>query len=645
MGERTVAAKSKEAAGAAPARGGSAGGGSASGAAAEAGAKTKGAKRTMEEKTAMGAKRAMRAKRAGWARILSAALAAALAAMLLAGCGGGGETGQTAATQAPATTAASAASTEGEAATAAADASEAPATEAPTTAGAAAATEPAAPAGEDSAQYPIVPEPITLKGMVVNKVMDSTRMVWDDAAKLTNVNFEFTSIPEDQVAAYMAAGDWPDLFVDALQATYLNDYGVMGGRFADYNELLQYMPNLRQTFADYPDALKAVTETNGAIYQLPCVQKAVTDVNVRVYYRKDNLANIGEEFPNTTEEFASLLKKLKDSSGTYPLELTERSFGTSGYPYFERWAFEAFGEMDVMDYEDAGDGATVVWNRWSDQYRRMLAYVSRLYSEGLLDPEFLTMDAELIVALAKEGKATFFEGAGQQLTAEDFPSGKVEVGVAAPLTSEFNPSKHALGANYVLGANLAINSASQHKVEIAKLLDTAYATSEVAPGSNFYSANWCYGPQGITWDWTNAERTEYSQIVPPEYGDITFSELQQKVLVFGNAGRADTWENAITSTPGNGQERQIGFRDNMLPYMGKSPFPTNYLKFTTEEQAVVDNLKPEIDAYVNEMRGKFITGLAGIDAEWDAYVSQLHAMGGDDVLAQYQAAYDRWNGK
>ena len=38
---------------------------------------------------------------------------------------------------------------------------------------------------------------------------------------------------------------------------------------------------------------------------------------------------------------------------------------------------------------------------------------------------------------------------------------------------------------------------------------------------------------------------------------------------------------------------------------------------------------------------KFITGERDL-AEWDDYVSQVQAMGLEQYLAIYQAAYDRW---
>jgi len=67
------------------------------------------------------------------------------------------------------------------------------------------------------------------------------------------------------------------------------------------------------------------------------------------------------------------------------------------------------------------------------------------------------------------------------------------------------------------------------------------------------------------------------------------------------------------------------------------------LKFTDDEQYVIDNKYADIDKYVLEMEAKFIRGAADIDSEWDAYVSNCEKMGINEVLEVYQAAYDRWN--
>ena len=46
---------------------------------------------------------------------------------------------------------------------------------------------------------------------------------------------------------------------------------------------------------------------------------------------------------------------------------------------------------------------------------------------------------------------------------------------------------------------------------------------------------------------------------------------------------------------------------------------------------------------MDQSLAEFIAGVRSVDTDWDAYVSQISAMGIDDVLAAYQAAYDRFN--
>ena len=42
------------------------------------------------------------------------------------------------------------------------------------------------------------------------------------------------------------------------------------------------------------------------------------------------------------------------------------------------------------------------------------------------------------------------------------------------------------------------------------------------------------------------------------------------------------------------------------------------------------------------MRVEFITGVTDIEAEWDNYCKTLEEMGLPEMVAAYQAAYDRW---
>ena len=488
--------------------------------------------------------------------------------------------------------------------------------------------------------YPVVSSPITVKGVVVALDMTYPRTVWQDVEKVTGVKFEFENIEKDASAVYIAAGNWPDFFHCSMDNSQINDYGITGKKFANYKDYLDLMPNLQQTFKDYPQAQKAVTETNGAIYQLPYIEESATVGQARVYYREDVLKAAGQKVPTTTEEFYNVLKALKDyNDGAAPLVC-----GINETNYVGSALYSAFGPETNSDFEEDSN-KKVQYNRLGDQYRHYLSYINKLYKEGLLHQEYLTLDGATQKSLAQAGKTVFMDGtAGHSLTEKDFASGTVELNVLAPLTSEYDSERVYVGQLPInTGAGFFINAESKYIKELARCFDIMYATEEVAPGTGLYGESFCYGNQGVTWDYSNADKTEYKFIQPDSWTD-SFTNYQYKCVIYTNAGRATALKGCVTSTPGNNQARQKGFVANMQPYMDKDPFPTKFLKFDEDEQTTITDNYTDIKKYVDEMHDKFISGVEDVnnDTTWNTYCKRIEDMHIDEVLKVYQASYDRW---
>ncbi|MEG1776224.1 MAG: hypothetical protein RSB91_08035 [Clostridia bacterium] len=242
----------------------------------------------------------------------------------------------------------------------------------------------------------------------------------------------------------------------------------------------------------------------------------------------------------------------------------------------------------------------------------------------------------------QEGLGVFTDFTAHSLTEADFSSGKVELGVLAPLTSELDDTRVVLGSPTSGLGGLAINAKSPHIEALCKLFDILYASEEVAPGTGLYGEAGCYGPEGMLWEFANAEKTQYAFKLPEGYDGST-TTYQYDRMIYNNLGRADALANAVTSTPGNAQARQLGFVNNLIPYQEKVTFPAKYLKFTEDEQFVLDNKFLEITTYADEMRSQFITGIADVEADWADYCDKINQMGIAEVRAAYQASYDRWN--
>lgn len=493
---------------------------------------------------------------------------------------------------------------------------------------------------EDGSLYPLVEEPITVKGLVVSQnSFDNGRIIWDKVAEITGVNFEWIVMDEETLPVYLAGGNWDFDFIHykGLDSTTVNDYGVSGGMFADYNDYLEYMPNLQKTFEEYPEALKAVKEDNGAIYRLPAIEISATATQVRPYYRTDILEEAGIAVPTTTEEFYEALKTLKEKNGAAafcPVNLDENN-------YWGATLYAAFGPSVNPDFEDDGNG-TVIFNRTSEQYKHYLEYMNTLYEEELMDQEYMTTDGEYSWSLAQSGTTAFLGAEAHSLTEAEFADGEIHLGVLAPLTSEYDSEQKVLAQLPVSVNGFFLNAESENLVPLVQALDIMYATEEVVEGSGLHGESFTYGLEGV--HWTKNDDGTYELITPADY-DGSFSDFQYKELIVDNAGRATALEGYITSTPGNGQARQIGFRDNVFPYACdlSEVFPAGMLKFTAEEQDTITMRYTDIQTYVKEMRAKFISGVVDIESGWDEYCATIEQMNIQEVLDVYQTAYDRWN--
>ena len=496
-------------------------------------------------------------------------------------------------------------------------------------------------AAAEAGTYPIVEEPITVRGLVVGKdtATRSDRLVWNKVSEVTGINIEWEVIDADALATYLAGGDWPDFIHYNLDSSMVNDYGVVGGRFVNYLDYLDLMPNLVQTFEDYPIAKKASIEINGEMYSLPGIEVSATTASARPYVRTDVLDAAGLSMPTTVEEFHDALAVLEEKNG-------EASFIpdlSNDESYWGPMLFAAFGPLTNMNFDDDGTGK-VIFNRTSEQMKLYLTYMNQLYEEGLIDQEYLTMDGTVRFDRAKSGKVAFIGGGeGNSLEASDFADRTFHLDCMAPLTSEYDSTQEILGKSvYFPNGGFYMNAESEDVEELCRMFDIMYATEEVVEGSGLYGESFCYGMEGVDWDYGEEGSGVYVFHCPEEY-DGAFTSYQYGELIWEGAGRQDALAGLVTETEGNSKARQQGFVNNVIPYQSDLYFPVDLLTFTEDEQYTLDNRLTDIKTYYKEMEGKFITGVADIETEWDTYCETLEQMGINEVLEVYQASYDRWN--
>ncbi len=344
------------------------------------------------------------------------------------------------------------------------------------------------------------------------------------------------------------------------------------------------------------------------------------------------------EVPKTVDDFYNCLKVLKEKNGGKPA-WCPRGLGEASY--FGGMLYAAFGPDVNADF-DADENGKVVYNRTSEQYKHYLEFMNKLYEEGLIDTEYLTVDNQYCLSLAQAEQTVFYGQEAHSFTADMFDDGQFHLSCLPPLTSEYDDTQTVLAQLPVMLNGFYINAETEYAEELCRAFDIMFATEEVVEGSGLEGQSFLYGMAGR--DYVMNDDGTYEQVTPEGYGK-SYTDYQYNELIFTNAGRATKLEGYITSTPGNGQARQIAFRDHVFPYASDNSevFPTSFLRYTEDEQNVITGKMTDVQSYVNEMKSKFISGVADIETEWDAYVKGLDARGLQEVIKVVQASYDRWN--
>src|SRR5699024_3456684 len=170
------------------------------------------------------------------------------------------------------------------------------------------------------------------------------------------------------------------------------------GVFIKLNDLIDdYAPNLKKLMEEYPEIEPAITMDDGGIYSFPTIE-APEFLSMRTagkpYINKDFLESLDMDMPETTDEFYEYLKAVKEQdpagNGNYIpygapninelLSWLKGSFGISNKG-FQNFNFDLDPESDKMRFYPI-----------SDEYKEMLEYVHKLFSEELIEQNIFCIE-------------------------------------------------------------------------------------------------------------------------------------------------------------------------------------------------------------------------------------------------------------
>ena len=494
-------------------------------------------------------------------------------------------------------------------------------------------------------EYPIVNEPITFKIMGRK---DAGAPDWSELeifkrlTEITNINFEF-EVSEagtwtEQKNIALVGGEYGDIILrdDANAITDEETYGPQGV-FIDLTDLIdQYAPNIKAMMDANPDVKAAMTSMDGKIYGLPYVFHTATVQGHAGFFSEEWMKNVGiDKVPETTDELYDMLVAFKEQDANGNGDPSDEiPFTCVGLTTTIRdLLIPAFtGLPDGLSF-NLDDEGKVVYAPATEEYKEFLKYANKLYSEGLLDPEFSTQTAQQWQAKVKADQCGIYSGSPTTLD----PSTTAQQLSLPPLTSATNDEKVVKQPFYLYPGRAFITDKCSDPVAAIRLLDMFYATEENAV-EGFCGTTLFAGYEGEHWQYTDDTKTAYEWIEP-----ITgFGDINQTVSV---TSELPGYLNFTATPSGNPlmEMKCVQVKEMQEPYYNtKNAYPSN-ARFTAEESERGNVIENDLYTQVALMTTKFIVGEVDIEAGWEDYLASLEQIGLSELIEIKEAALARWN--
>jgi putative aldouronate transport system substrate-binding protein len=340
--------------------------------------------------------------------------------------------------------------------------------------------------------------------------------------------------------------------------------------------------------------------------------------------------------PTNTDELEAVLKAFQDKdvngSGKKDEYFGFTGFKKAGFtPETIIWSFGS----DVNMIQDKGK---VVFGPTTPEFKEGLAYLAKLYSEGLIDPEYMLNDEpKLKQKYVSNNIAGSFGSAARvvQYTALMTPKDPAAKLVPIPSLKNSKGTGYWFNENTISAPNtaicLAITTANKHVAETMAWQDWVYTKA----GSMAFN----FGREGDTYTMVNGQPTFTDKITKDPKGRT------QSEMVNITATGQGIWPTAQDLTAAKIATPPEAW--SCFELWGKNLPDTSKIKptvtFNDAELAVVTAKRQAITDYVEQMVDRFVVGKEPLDNYEKVFLPKLKELGIDDLVKANQTALDRFN--
>ena len=443
-------------------------------------------------------------------------------------------------------------------------------------------------------------------------------MSFKELGNRLNIVIEFENVPDSELASKidlaLASKNYPDLMRTGNNFYKYCDSGV-------FVELTPYMDN---ALADYYKAFEAEGETqlkniktdDGKFWALYKMEEVpYRDV---FYINQDWLDELKLEVPKTLDELTDVLYAFKEAHPDgiiwaqgpwYPqLHSMYGVFGTTSWWYQPKEGEYRYGPVD-----DA------------DKMKECLAWINKMWKDGILDPDVLTRDSDAGSALIASGNAGFMVNYGDNATlwgkggkeGVNFTSvGIITKDGVAPIVQEQGRASNA----FCIPA--------ETKAPLEKILEMCnYMFTE--EGIVLFN----YGIEGETFNYVDGK---------PQYTDLV---LKHELGPVNGRRQFGLNPNPFLAVSYEQGWLDIGAPGDVMAFEQVKPYltPSNPLLTPTVEEAdEITTIATDIEKYVGDSLVKFMLGEMDLETQWDDFQKQIQSMGYEKYAEVKRAQYSRW---
>ncbi len=399
-----------------------------------------------------------------------------------------------------------------------------------------------------------------------------------------------------------------------------------------------YGPNYYNLIQNDSDVRAAAIAPDGEVYNWTRSGGAYHSITPGKWYIYTPwLEVLNMEMPETIDEFYNYLVAIRDQDVNQNGDPNDEiPFMTSGWSAV-RYLLTPFETVNGSNV-NVKDGQ-VYAPFMSEAYKEGLTWVKKLYDEGLIAKDCFVTDTSQLLELCSRPEEMIV---GTTISPWSYNLWFAKAASWTELGRDVYQEWTAIGP--LAGPDGIKRTGGSSDAGINSFISGTCSNPEICVGW----VDYFYTKEGAQVSYLGFEGYGYEVVDEPSISGKTpsYRKINNSAYTSGqninwgaNGPRMATFEDRYMQTRASNLETAI--YDESQSYLDS--FDDEYIKtlwFDSEQADIISNLESPIMAWVEEASVAFITGSMSIEKDWDSYIAQLNALGAEEWITTYQAAYD-----